>query len=77
MTATVADHDLSSAIISSIREGTFPDSEDVLTAEVPVTALPSILGDVLNARQQLEVKHCLKPAQDRIDADMFVHPGRD
>lgn len=56
MTAAVADQDLSTAIISSIREGTFPDSEEVLTAKLPVTALPSILGEVLNARQQLEVQ---------------------
>jgi protein transport protein DSL1/ZW10 len=60
MTASVADHDLSAAILSSIREGTFPDSEDVLTAELPATALPSILGEVSDARKQLEVQQCIK-----------------
>ena len=56
MTAAVAGQDLSTATIRSIQEGTFPDFEDVLTAELPVTALSSILGEVLNARQQLEVQ---------------------
>ncbi len=57
MTTTVADHDLSAAIISSIKEGAFPDSEEVLTAELPTTALPSILREVSEALQQLEVRH--------------------
>jgi protein transport protein DSL1/ZW10 len=57
MTASIADHDLSAAIISSIKEGTFPDSEDVLTAELPATALPTLLEEVSEARQQLEVEH--------------------
>lgn len=57
MTASNADHDFSAAIISSIKEGSFPDSEDVLTAELPATALPSILEEVSEARQQLEVEH--------------------
>ena len=56
MTAAVAAQDLSTATIRSIQEGTFPDSEDVLTAELPVTTLSSILREVLNARQQLEVQ---------------------
>jgi protein transport protein DSL1/ZW10 len=56
MTASIADHDLSPAIISSIKEGTFPDSEDVLTAELPATVLPTLLEEVSEARQQLEVE---------------------
>ena len=59
MTASIADHELSAAIVSSIRDGTFPDSEDVLTAELPTTALPSIVGEVSEARQQLEVRLCI------------------
>lgn len=57
MTASKADHDFSAAIVSSIKEGGFPDSEDVLTAELPAIALPSILEGVSEARQQLEVEH--------------------
>jgi len=60
MTASIADHDLSAAIISSIKEGTFPDSEVVLTAELPATALPTLLEEVSEARQQLEVERSLK-----------------
>ena len=56
MTASIADHDLSPAIISSIKEGTFPDSEDVLTAELPATVLPTLLEEVSEARQRLEVE---------------------
>jgi hypothetical protein len=63
MTASVRDHELSAAILSSIREGSFPDSEDVLTAELPATALPTILGEVSDARQQLEVRQCIKNAE--------------
>jgi len=55
MTGSVVDHELSAAILSSIQEGTFPDSEDVLTAELPATALPSILGELSDASQQLKV----------------------
>jgi hypothetical protein len=56
MTASNAGHDLSAAIISSIKEGSFLDSEDVLTAELPAHALPIILEEVSEARQQLEVE---------------------
>jgi hypothetical protein len=62
MTASVGDHQLSAAILSSICDGSFPDSEDVLTAELPATALPSILREVSEARQQLEVRQCIKNA---------------
>lgn len=55
MTVNVAEHDLSAAIISSIKDGSFPDSEQVLTSELPATALPSILHEVSQARQLLEV----------------------
>jgi centromere/kinetochore protein ZW10 len=56
MTVSIADHDLSAAIISSVKEGTFPDSEDVLIAELPATTLPTLLEEVSEARQQLEVE---------------------
>lgn len=55
MTATVGEQDLSTAIIASIKDGVFPDSEQVLTAELPASAIPSFLHEVSEARQQFEV----------------------
>jgi centromere/kinetochore protein ZW10 len=71
MTASIADYDLSAAIISSIKEGTFPDSEDVLTAELPATALPTLLEEVSEARQQLEVER--QPKKLLITLGLTVH----
>ena len=77
MTASVADHDLSTAILNSIREGTFPDSEDVLTAELPATALPSILGEVSDARQQLEVQQYVQKLSTTLRLTARAFLGRD
>ena len=71
MTASNADHDFSATIVSSIKEGSFPDSEDVLTTELPATALPSILEEVSEARQQLEVEH--EPNKLLVKLGLTVH----
>jgi hypothetical protein len=75
MTASNADHDLSAAIISSIKEGSFPDSEDVLTAELPATALPTILEEVSEARQQLEVGALTQQGPYQIRTDLSLYLG--
>ena len=65
MTSAVAENVLFSAISTSIRDGSFPESEDVLTADLPQNAIPGILREVLEERQQLEVgPGCLLATSD-------------
>ena len=55
MTAPVTDRELSSALLNSIKDGTYPESESVLVAQVPAQALSLVLQDVQDARSELEV----------------------
>ena len=65
MTSAVGENALFSAISASIRDGSFPESEDVLTADLPQDAIPGILKEVSEERQQLEAgPRCLPATLD-------------
>ena len=43
------------AILDHVQKGTYPESEDVISADLPSDALPDILRLVKEARADLEV----------------------
>jgi hypothetical protein len=54
---TVSDADLSNALLISTREGTYPESEEVLTADLAVSTLRPSLQLIEEAKRQIEVRH--------------------
>src|SRR5271155_4771944 len=55
MTTTIPTSQLSSALLGSIKDNIYPDSEEVLTSELPPSGLPDVLKAITDARAELEV----------------------
>lgn len=55
MPSAVEDRQLGQAVLDSVQYGSYPESEDVISAEVPPTAIPSILKLLGQAREGVKV----------------------
>lgn len=47
--------ELAEAVYSFVQHGAYPDTEDVIAAELPSSALPGTLKLLQNARQEIHV----------------------
>jgi hypothetical protein len=55
MSSLVSDHDIASAIVKAANDGAYPDSEDVLVAEIQASALSELRNLLEAAGQELRV----------------------
>ena len=53
------DHQLGQAVLDSVQNASYPESEEVIAAELPPSAIPNTLE--LLERGRNEVKVCLAP----------------
>lgn len=47
------------AVLDSLRSGAFPESEEVISAELPPSAVPTVLKLIDEARNDVKVCHQL------------------
>lgn len=47
------------AVLDSVRSGAFPESEEVISAELPPSAVPTVLKLIDEARNDVKVCHQL------------------
>ena len=59
MPSAVSDCHYAQAVLDSVQNGSYPESEEVIAAELPPKAIPSVLKLLAQARN--EVKVCLWP----------------
>ncbi len=55
MPSTVSDKQLQQAVLESVQDGAYPESEAVISAELPPTALSGLLARFEQAREDLRV----------------------
>lgn len=55
MSSDESSEGLKQAIIKSVELGAYPESEDVVAAELPSSVLPALLSDLQKARDQVKV----------------------
>ena len=51
------DHDLAQALLEAVQSGSFPQTEHVVAAELPNSALPQVLTLIDKAQEGLQVSH--------------------
>lgn len=66
MSPDASSEGLKQAVIQSVELGAYPESEDVVAAELPASVLPALLSDLQKARDQVKVwvVPCLSTIQD-------------
>lgn len=57
MPSQVSDEQLGQAILNSAKDGSYPASEEVISADVPASALPVALQLLRDAREEVKVSH--------------------
>lgn len=55
MPSNITPRQLGKAVLDHVQDGTYPDSEDIISAEFPPSAIPEALKLVDNAREQIKV----------------------
>lgn len=56
MLPQVTDEQLGEAVLQSAKDGLYPDSEEVISANIPATALPVLLQYLNDAREEVKVR---------------------
>ncbi|KAF2644286.1 hypothetical protein P280DRAFT_421130 [Massarina eburnea CBS 473.64] len=69
MPSQVSDQQLGDAVLESVQHGSFPQSEDVASAEVSSAALPKLLEVVGRAREDTrdQIRHVSREASSDVD----------
>ena len=55
MPSHISDHQYGQAVVDSVYDGTYPESEEVISGNLPPSALPTILSLVDQAREDVKV----------------------
>lgn len=55
MPSQISDRQYGQAVLNSVQSGTYPESEEIVAAVVPSSALPTILKLVDQAREDVKV----------------------
>lgn len=56
MPSQISDRQYGQAVLNSVQSGTYPESEAIVAAELPPSALPTILKLVDQAREDVKVR---------------------
>ncbi|GAB7357781.1 hypothetical protein MBLNU459_g0429t1 [Dothideomycetes sp. NU459] len=69
MSADESDEGLKQAIIQSVELGAYPESDDVVSAQLPASVLPALLSDLQKTRDQVkdEIRQLSKDAAPDVD----------
>ncbi|KAF2098527.1 hypothetical protein NA57DRAFT_38787 [Rhizodiscina lignyota] len=70
MPPKASDEALADAVIQNVEFGTYPDSEDVISAELPASALPQLLDTIQKARDEItgEIRALSRDAASDVDS---------
>lgn len=55
MPSHISDHQYGQAVVDSVYNGSYPESEEVVSGDLPQSALPTILKLVDQAREDVKV----------------------
>lgn len=55
MPSQISDHQYGQAVVESVYNGTYPESEEVISGTLPESALPTILNLIDQAREDVKV----------------------
>jgi protein transport protein DSL1/ZW10 len=66
MPSQIPDEQLGEAVLKSVQHGVYPDSEEVISADIPASALPVVLGFLNRARDDIKVATCLATEPGRL-----------
>ena len=58
MTKTFSDVEYSQAVFESVQSGAYPESEELVSAEFPASALPGVIKLLEKARDNVKVNAC-------------------
>lgn len=56
MPSQISERQYGQAVLNSVQNGIYPESEEIVAAEVPPSALPAILKLVDQAREDVKVR---------------------
>lgn len=56
MPSQISDREYGQAILESVRSGSYPETEDIVSAHLPTSALPTLLKLVAQAREDVKVR---------------------
>ena len=68
MSKDVASGDLAQAVVQSVQLGAYPDSEEIISAELPANAIAPLLEELRKARDEVQVRISL-PSLRKIVTD--------
>jgi centromere/kinetochore protein ZW10 len=57
MPSLISDHQYGQAVVESVYNGSYPESEEIISANLPESALPTILELVHQAQEGVKVCH--------------------
>ena len=66
------DNELRGSILAFAAEGTYPESQDVVAAEFPVSSLPEEIQRISEARTQVQVGRAFEDIQFLPDQHMLT-----
>lgn len=55
MPSKIPDHHYGQALLDSVQDGSYPESEEIISAELPPPAIPGILNVLEQARNDVKV----------------------
>jgi centromere/kinetochore protein ZW10 len=64
MESGATEQHLGQAVLRFASDGTYPDTEDVISANITASALPVVLQHLEQAREEVKVLHRFKNAQN-------------
>lgn len=59
MPSQISYREYAQAVLDSVRSGAFPENEEVISAELPPSAVPTVLKLIDEARNDVKVCHQL------------------
>ena len=65
-TAPNPDKELPNAILQHVEFGAYPESDEVASAEIPLTALPGVLEAIDKARESVKVGESISVLPDYV-----------
>ena len=50
------------AILDNVQIGAYPESEEIISSDLPAAALPRVSQHIDQAREDVKVIHCIHPS---------------
>lgn len=60
MSSRITPHQYGQAVLEHVQSGAYPESEEVISAELPPSALPEVSKLIAQAREDVKVRRSLQ-----------------